>query len=140
MADLSVTAASVLQASGAATTQGIAGATITQGQATYLDTTTNTWKLARANSATTAGSGTSLIGISLVSCVSGQPIVVQTSGGINPGATVAIGTQYVLSAAVAGNIAPIADLTTGNICTLLGIATTASNIALAPNPTTIVHA
>ena len=59
-------------------------------------------------------------------------------GNINPGATVVVGTMYVVSAAVAGSIAPSTDLTTEGIVTNLGIATTASNILLAPNPTTVV--
>ena len=46
MADISITAASVLWSSGVRPITGKAGATITAGQTVYLDTTTNTYKLA----------------------------------------------------------------------------------------------
>jgi hypothetical protein len=49
MADISITAASVAASSAASKVTGVAGATITAGQVVYLDTTTNTYKLADAN-------------------------------------------------------------------------------------------
>ena len=54
MADLTLTAASVLAGSNATTRLGTAGATITAGQVVYFDDTTNTFKLADTDSATAA--------------------------------------------------------------------------------------
>lgn len=50
MADLTITAASVLAGSNATTRQGTAGATITAGQVVYFDDTTKTYKLAKSTS------------------------------------------------------------------------------------------
>ena len=131
MVALSITAGNVLQATGATTEVVTYGATITQGQAVYLDTTTSTWKLADADATVlTAAVG----GISLTSGVATQKGVICTAGNINPGATVAIGTAYALDGAgVAGAIAPIADLGSGDWVSILGIATTTSNILLKIN-------
>jgi hypothetical protein len=54
MADLTITAASVLAGSGAKKVNGTAGATITAGQAVYLDSADNEYKLADNDSATAA--------------------------------------------------------------------------------------
>jgi hypothetical protein len=54
---------------------------------------------------------------------------VQTAGNINLGATLTVGQIYVLSA-TAGGIAPVADLATGHYPSILGVATTASNLLM----------
>lgn len=130
MADLTITAASVVPGSNAVINrQYMAGASVTAGQPVYLDAATNTWKLADANgSAATAEA----LGVALHAASSGQPLAVQTAGDITIGATVAVGTIYVLSA-TAGGIAPSADGATGWYTTILGVATTAAIIRLAPN-------
>lgn len=125
MADLTVTAANVVPASDATIERNYnAGATVTAGQTVYLDTTTNTWKLADANaSVLTAALG----GVALHGAAAGQPLAVITRGGYNPGATAVVGMIYVLSA-TAGGIAPMGDAVTGWYTSILGVATTASNI------------
>lgn len=126
MADVSVVAAEVLADTGTEFKHGTLGATVTAGQAIYLDTSTSTWKLADANaSATTAA----VEGIALNGGVSGQPVKVWTGGTADPGFTVGVGSVYVLSA-TAGGIAPVADLTTGMYATALGIGITASQMKL----------
>lgn len=123
MADLSITAASVASSTDAQFFNGTAGATITAGQSVYLDSTTNTLKLADANaSAATA----SVYGIALHATLSGQPLQVQVSGNINLGATLGVGTVYVQSA-TAGGIAPAADLASGWRTSVLCIGTSSSN-------------
>ena len=125
MADLTITAANVLQTDGNFT-DGTAGATITAGQTVYLDATTNRWKLAQADGTSAEAS---LRGVALHGASNGQPLRVLTSGRYNPGATVAVGTVYVVSA-TAGGIAPIADLVATNYVSILGVGTTTSEITV----------
>lgn len=127
--NLTVTAGSVLKQVGAST-KSIAGATITAGQAVYFDTSTGTWKLAQADG-TAAEAGSGGLGISLNGASSGQPLEVQTSGTINPGATVVVGEIYVLSD-TAGSIAIEGDNATTDYVSVLGIGTTSAQILLAP--------
>lgn len=119
MADLTVTAASVLYTSGP-TGNGTAGATVTAGQAVYLDSTTNTLKLAVATSAAAADA----VGIALHASLAGQPLAYAKSGAtINIGATTAKTTAYVVSAAAGGGVAAQADLASTNKIVYLGYAT-----------------
>lgn len=127
MADLIITAASVLSGSGAKIRYGTAGASLTAGQVLYYDTATSTYKLADNDSATEAVR--SPVGIALHAAGSGQPITVQTAGPITIGATVAVGVVYCLSS-TAGGIAPSADIATGDYNSILGIATSTTVINL----------
>lgn len=126
MADLSVTAASVLASASAQTSEGIAGATITAGQPLYADAAdSGKLKPAQATSAKNAAVGVSLHGAS-----SGQPIKYATrDAGFTPGATLVVGTVYCVSAA-AGGISPFDDMTTGDYVTVLGVAATTSVMKL----------
>lgn len=123
MADLVVTAASVVAGSDSTTVSGTAGVTITAGQAVYLDATTGKWALADADSATAAQRRAA--GIALNGAALNQPIKVLTSGDVTIGATVTAGVAYYLSG-TAGGICPVADVGTGEYVCLLGIATSAS--------------
>jgi hypothetical protein len=126
MADETVVAAEVLADSGTLSVDGTLGATVTAGQTVYLDTTTNTYKLADANaSALTAVTA----GIALNGGVSGQPVKVAIAGTLDPGFTVGVGEVYVQSA-TAGGIAPRADLTSGWYTVVLGMGITASQMKL----------
>ncbi|MBT8198949.1 MAG: hypothetical protein KJO36_00395 [Acidimicrobiia bacterium] len=126
MADLTITAANVIAASGATTKLVTAGATITAGDAVYEDTSdSNEYKLCDADVAGTADCD----GIALTGSSDGQPLVIITKGDLNPGATATLGETYVVST-TAGGIAPISDLGSGDFVTILGVATTTSNIAI----------
>lgn len=127
MADLSITAANVVAGTGAATVTGIAGVTITAGQVVYLDSATNTLKLADNDSATAAVR--SPAGIALNGAAAGQPIVVQSSGQITIGATVAVGVVYCLSS-TAGGICPNADIAAGDYNTIIGIGVSTTVISV----------
>jgi hypothetical protein len=133
-ADLSITAASVAGGAGQAVTVQNASASITAGQALY--TSSGQWALAKSNG--TAAQAT-LTGIALSTGVSGQPLVAQTAGNINLGATLVVGTYYVASPNNAGGIAPMADLSSGNYVSLLGVATTTSNLQMGISNTGLVH-
>lgn len=119
MADLTVTAASVLLTSGNLLT-GTAGATITAGQVVYLDSATSTLKLAQCDGTAAEADA---VGISLHASLSGQPLVYAPNGAvINIGATTSKTTSYMVSA-TAGGVAPQADLVSTNKIVYLGYAT-----------------
>jgi len=126
MAALTITAASVLAGSNAATVAGVAGATITAGQVVYKEASTGKYKLADANDATAEVRVPA--GIALHGASDGQPLKILTGGNITIGATVTAGTAYYLSPLTAGGIGPLADVTTGDDVVLVGIATTAAII------------
>jgi hypothetical protein len=119
MADLTVTAASVLWTSGTKLS-GIAGAAVTAGQGVYLDSTTSTLKLAQADG---TAAESAAVGIALHAAGTGQPLVYAGPGSIiNIGATTTKAVTYMVSA-TAGGVAPQADLTSGQRITRLGYAT-----------------
>lgn len=120
MADLTITAANVAAGAGAKIVHGTAGAAITAGQAVYLDTATGTYKLADCDSATAAVR--SPAGIALHASSSGQPLAIATKGKVTIGAALTAGVAYYLSA-TPGGICPVADLSTGDYPTIIGIAT-----------------
>lgn len=127
MADLSVTAASVLpvatQPNPSKIVQGTFGATVTQGQSVYLDPVSGTWKPAQATALVNAGgSAPGNLGIAMNSGAINQPASILVGGDWTVGATLVLGQTYVVSAAVAGNIAPVGDLIATNFPSLLGVA------------------
>ena len=128
MADLSITAGSVVAADGAVSKQEyVAGATITAGQLVYVDTAnSNVLKLAQADG--TALEAT-VKGIAMCSGSAGQPITVATGGDIDIGASLTVATIYVLSA-TAGKICPSADIASSSYMSLVGLATAADNLKL----------
>jgi hypothetical protein len=135
MADLVITAASVLNVSGPIR-QGTAGTAITAGEALEQDPATGNLLLAKSDTVTDAA----CVGIALNSAGAGQPINYAPAGStVNIGAVGTAGQTYVVSAN-AGQIAPISDLATGNKVTILGVMTTTSLLVLNINATGIAHA
>lgn len=132
MADLSVTAANALASTSAAgKARGTAGATITAGQAVYLDAATGTLKLAVKTSLAAAAA----VGIALHGAASGQPLeYVYQDDDYTPGATLVAGTCYTVGA-TAGNMAPSADLASGNYATFMMIAKSTTKAILRVLPT-----
>lgn len=119
MADLVITAGSVLKGSGATTVTGTAGAAITAGQLLYMDTAdSNKMKLADANG---GGELEVVRGVALHAAAAGQPITYQTAGQITIGATVTVGETYI-SSDTAGGIRPIADLDAADRVAYVGYA------------------
>lgn len=129
MADLVITAASVKPSARATRKQGTAGATITQGQILYLDSTTKKLGLADSN-----GTGDTLVveGIALNAASLDQPVSYAT---LDPdlvlGATLVPGTTYVLSG-TPGGIATAADAVSGDEAVVLGNAKSATVLNFAP--------
>lgn len=125
MADLSITAASVLASASAKKATGVAGASITAGQPVYVDYQDGSKvKLAVATSA----AAESVAGIALHAALAGQPITyVVEDDDFTPGATLSLSAAaargvYVLSAAAAGGIAPVSDLADTNRLVVLFVA------------------
>jgi hypothetical protein len=130
MADLSITAASVVAGTNAVKENGVAGATVTAGQAVYKDASdSGKFKLADNDSATAAVR--SFYGIALHGAANGQPLTVLKEGPITIGATTAIGVVYCLSS-TAGGICPSADIATGDYNTIIGIGTSTTVIEVQP--------
>lgn len=127
MADLSITAASVISAAGSNIDRnGVAGATIAAGQAVYQDAADGRYKLADNNSVTAAVRNA--VGIALNGAANGQPLAVHKGGDITIGAVLTPGVAYYLSD-TPGGIGPVADLASGEYPTVLGIAKSASVLA-----------
>ncbi len=136
MADLVPVVANVLLATGSPVRTVALGAAVTQMQSVYEDGT-NGLKLADASALATA----TLAGITTTAGEIGQDCIIATEGGnINPGVAVVPGTWYVVSAAAPGGVAPEADLLSTNAASLVGLATTTSNIELAFTKTPTVKA
>ena len=119
MANLVITAASVLAAADASSSAGQAGEAITAGQAVYLSSTTKKWMLADSNSATVEARQAK--GIALNSAAINQPLSVHRSGDITLGAVLTPGVAYYLSD-TPGAICPVADIGSGEYVCLLGLA------------------
>ncbi len=127
MADLTITATSVVQGSNAVTEAGLAGAAITAGQVVYRDETTRKFLLADTDSATAATRRP--LGISLNGAALNQPLVVQKAGDVTIGAALTAGVVYYLSG-TAGGICPVADLTTGDYPVVIGMAKTTAVLTI----------
>ena len=128
MAALSITAANVVAGANAVKETGVAGAAVTAGQSVYRDPASRKFLLSDADSATAAAN--SVDGIALHAAAPNQPLTIQKSGDINLGAALTVGTIYVLDS-TAGGIAPAADLGSGEVAVVLGVASSATNLKLA---------
>lgn len=124
MADLSVTAASVVEGTDAVRRHGIAGATVTAGQPVYKDSTDSNQLKPTINSAAASAVA---VGIALHAASDEQPLAYISSGNLNPGATVVVGEIYCVSVN-SGGIAPEADVLSADYMTVLGVGSTSSNI------------
>lgn len=122
MADITVTAASVIYTSGAKA-NGTVGATVTAGQVVYLDNSTGLLRLAQADG---TAAEVAAVGIVLHGALTGQPVAYAGDGAvINIGGTTSKATTYCVSA-TAGGVAPQADLTSGHRICQVGYATDAT--------------
>lgn len=126
MTALTITAANVAPQSNAVFADHIAGETITAGMSVYIDTTTG--KAMKADANASAASAVAR-GIATHGASNGQPLRVQVDGDIAMGATLTVNTAYIVGA-TAGDVAPIADITTGWYGALLGIAISTSVLRL----------
>ena len=135
MTDLVVTAANVLEGASARKQTGVAGATIAQGQSVYVDTAGQLQAALKGVDSASAAA----VGVALSAAEAGQPVVYQSGGEVDVGATLVVGETYVVGAA-AGGIAPIADVIATEFATILGIATGAGVLKLGILQSGVAHA
>jgi len=137
MADLSITASSVVPAAGATIIQGTAGAAITAGQPCYKDANdSDSWKPCDANGSDATAEAK---GIAVCGAADGQPVSLITRGNLETGATTVKGQIYCVSA-TEGGIAPVSDLTTGDRTTILAVATnTTGTLAIHIHPSGVTR-
>ena len=127
MADLTITAANVVAGVNTPKKDALAGEPITAGKAVYIASATKKVMLADSNSAT--AEARRAIGIALNGGSLNQPISIQTGGDITLGATLTPGAGLYLSD-TPGGICPDADVGAGEFVCLLGIAKSATVLAL----------
>ncbi len=127
MADLAITAANVLAGASASILNGIAGEAIAAGKAVYQSSSTKKWMLADSNAA--AAEARKATAIALNGAALNQPLAVQSGGDITLGAVLTAGTAYYLSD-TPGGICLLADVGTGEYVCQLGLAKSASVLAL----------
>lgn len=123
MADLAITAASVVADRAADIAHGTAGASVTAGQTVTLDRTSRTYKLTDSNHATPALRTPT--GVALHAAAAGQPLAVAKGGPVTIGATLTAGVAYYQSD-TPGGICPVADVGSGERSVIVGIAKTTS--------------
>ncbi len=115
MAAFSITAANVLHSNQATIFTGTAGATITQGQPLYLDTVTNTYKLANALT------NSPVAGFAQVGASTNQDMVIcSRDPNYSPGFAIGTG-NFVLVGNTAGTLQPVEDRATGWYVTAMGV-------------------
>ena len=134
MADISITAANVIPGSNAKFVDVTAGGTITAGIPCYYASDGDYEACDATATATNKPRGIAVNGAS-----DGQPLRLQTSGNIDLGATLAIGTTYVVSATT-GKICPEADIASTEFVAILGIADAADNLKMGILYTEVAHA
>ncbi len=126
MAVVVVTAAEVLPTANTKTETHLAGMTLTAGVPVYK-------KAADANALWACDADTEAeavcVGITLGGAANGQYVTIAVSGNIDPGFTATIGETYIVSDEV-GKIHAVADILAGDYVTVLGIATSASDLKL----------
>lgn len=132
MADISVTATSVVAGSDANTVAGTIGEAFTAGQMVYKSSATHKFMLADADSATVEARTPD--GMALNGGALNQPCVVQKSGDVTLNAVLTAGVAYYLSG-TAGGICPVADVGSGEYSCVLGIAksTTVLDLNIQPS-------
>ena len=111
------------------------GATASAGQAAYLDAADSKYKLADSNVSAALAAA---VGIFVTPGIDTGYGYVATGGAIIlVGTTLVVGTTYCVGS-TAGSIVPISDLTTGDYVTILGTASSTTQLDLAIKASGIV--
>lgn len=137
MAELTQTAANVglTDSAGAVIQKVTYGEAITQGNVVYKKTADSEYYKADADAADTASAD----GIALTAGGDSEEGVIITSGPVDVGATLTVGTSYYLGT-TAGAIGLESDLSTGDFPTYLGNAIAADTLDLQINVGTVAKA
>lgn len=134
MADLTQTAANVQSGAGNTTQTRDASVAVTAGDSVYLDANNLVTPCENDQTATEA----LCAGVALNDAAAGQPVTYQTGGQINLGATLVVGETYVVGA-VAGAIAPVADVIATEFSTIIGVAISTSLLEMGLLPSGVAH-
>lgn len=129
MTDLSITAGNVLPGSNATVAVKTAGEAIDAGEAVYYDEAARELKLADADAGASGDAIRKPDGIAINSAGDGQPCSYVKQGDVTLGSVLTAGTAYYLSGN-AGKICPLVDLEAGDDVVLLGLAKSATVLAL----------
>lgn len=123
MADVTITAADVQLKGNATVERGIAGETLTQGEAVYKASDQKWYAADCTDAAKHAASG-----VVMTPAAADDYFQVATAGPIDIGGTLTVGGVYVLS--VTGAFSPVADLESDDYVTIAGVATAADTLEL----------
>lgn len=128
MAAISITASSVLPGTGCVTASGTAGASITAGMPVYIDTANS--NVIKPTDSDASDLASTVAGIALHAAGSGQPIQYATDGAVTYNAVLTAGKVYVAGGGTAGDINPVADLTTNWRTSIIGVALSTTSLRL----------
>jgi len=134
MAEVSPVAANVKSSSNAVAQNVQYGEAVDQGEVVYLKSDGKYWL---ANNSTTTLAAA--VGVALTPNIADGWGLIATAGDVDLGATLAIGTIYVVGS-TSGAIHPEADVLTTEIVTVVGYGKTAALLTLDINATGIAHA
>ena len=127
MAEITITPADVLKTNTTSVQEGIAGATITAGMALYIDTAASgVLKPCDADSV----ASTVCAGLALHGAATGQPIKYATGGDLTISSVMTVGRIYLVSQATAGSLCVDADILQGDFVSIVGVASTATNLKI----------
>lgn len=139
MADLTITNA--VPVAGARNTfgDGFVNGAVSVGRLLYRDAA-DSFKVKLGD--TSSAAKAAIVGIALHNASSaGQPMRIQTAGRVTLGTTLVVGMVYVLSGtADGGRLCPVTDVDTGELVTVIGVASTTAILDLRIWPTGIVSA
>ena len=126
MADVSFTAASFIAGSGAVTEYGTAGEAVARGNAVYLKASDQEYYKADCTSA----DSDAVAGFALNDAGNGQPIKILSEGNVTcDNLSLSItGNNCVYVLSEAGAICPVGDLAADDYVTVVGAATSATNL------------
>jgi len=134
MADITVTAANVKATSNSSAVLVQFGEAVTQGEPVYLKAADSKYWLCDNVAAASAAA----VGIALTPNIADGYGFIQTTGSIDLGATLVVGTTYVV-AGTAGGIAPEIDIGTTEFVSILGVASSAALLRMDISNTGIAH-
>jgi hypothetical protein len=129
MADLTITAASVVKGATATVQEGTAGAAITAGMSLYKDSSDSDSLKGAQHDGTEAEA--EFVGIALNDAADGQPVKYVSKGPTTLGSVLTAGVTYVVGAG-AGGIAPDADVGSTDYKTVIGVALSATSLQVNP--------
>ncbi len=132
MADMTQTPANVSKQSGAIVrTDKVAGEALDAGDMVYLKGGDDKWWKADADAIAQAAVGSGSGGMCLNTAEAADaPVEVQTSGNMDPGGTVVVGTTYYISV-TAGGVGILGDLGTGDFISIIGVGISSTVIKMA---------